>query len=114
MALSAGIRPSEFWRQTPKETFDIVKVCFKKEAEKSKEEWKRFRWLATQLLNISGKSLRQDIKEDDLFKFKDEIKIVDPRVRKEQAMKGAQFHMKRFPGLIKKGKDGKPKIYGDN
>jgi len=39
---------------------------------------------------------------------------VDPEVRKEQAMKGAVFHMKRFPGLIKKGKDGKPKIYGDN
>jgi len=70
--------------------------------------------LATQLLNIAGKSLRKDIKEDDLFKFRDEIIIVDPVVRKEQAMKAAQFHMKRFPGLIKKDKDGKPKIYGDN
>jgi len=65
-------------------------------------------------MNIAGKYLTKDITEEDLFKFKDEIKIVDPEVRKEQAMKGAVFHMKRFPGLIKKGKDGKPKIYGDN
>jgi len=66
------------------------------------------------ILNISGKSLKKDIVEDDLFKFKDEIIVVDPEVRKEQAMKGAEFHMKRFPELIKKGKDGKAKIYGDN
>lgn len=70
--------------------------------------------MATHILNISGKSLRKDIKEEDLFKFKDEIKMVDPKVRKEQAMRAAEFHMKRFPGLIKKGRDGKPKIYGDN
>ena len=65
-------------------------------------------------MNIAGKSLRKDITEDDLFKFRDEIIIVDPIERKKQAMKAAQFHMKRFPELIKKDKDGKPKIYGDN
>ena len=65
-------------------------------------------------MNITGKHLTTEITEEDLFKFKDEIIIVDPEVRKEQAMKAAQFHMKRFPGLIKKDKDGKPKIYGDN
>jgi len=64
------------------------------------------------ILNISGKYLKADIKEDDLFKFIDEIEIVDPEERRSQALAGAEYHMKMFPGLIKKGKDGKPKIYG--
>jgi len=76
----------EFWRQTPRETFDIVDVYIEKEAERKKEEWKRFRWLATRILNISGKVLKADIKEDDLFKFADEIEIVDPEKRKKEAM----------------------------
>jgi len=65
------------------------------------------------ILNISGR-LKKEIREEDLFRFKEEIIMVDPEVRKEQAMRAAEFHMKRFPGLIKKGEDGKPKIYGDN
>lgn len=113
MALSAGIRPSEFWQQTPRETFDIVKVYFKKEAERDKEDWKRIRWAVMHILNISGR-LKKEIKEEDLFKFKDEIKIVDSKERKRQAMAGGEFHMRKFPGLIKRSKDGKPKIYGDN
>ena len=42
--------------------------------EKEKEEWKRTRWLATVLVNVSGKSVKKSVKETDLLRFPDERK----------------------------------------
>tara|TARA_R110000822_G_scaffold81308_6_gene193232 strand:+ start:198 stop:395 length:198 start_codon:yes stop_codon:yes gene_type:complete len=42
--------------------------------EREKEEWKRTRWLATILVNISGKSVKQKVKETDLMRFAEEKK----------------------------------------
>lgn len=42
--------------------------------DREKEEWKRYRWLATILVNISGKSVKHRIKETDLMKFTEEKK----------------------------------------
>jgi hypothetical protein len=42
--------------------------------EREKEEWKRTRWLATVLVNVSGKSVKSKIQETDLIRFPDEIK----------------------------------------
>jgi hypothetical protein len=43
--------------------------------EAEKDEWKRTRWLAAVLVNISGKSIKKVVKETDLLKFEDEQKV---------------------------------------
>jgi len=102
------------------ETFDIAKTYFKREGERDKEDWKRTRWLAYWIVNMMGKYAKKEIKETELgIKFDDEIKSdeaekISPEERRRQAIEGALFHMKHFPKLIKKGKDGGPKIYGEN
>ncbi|MFZ9191076.1 MAG: hypothetical protein ACO204_08210 [Schleiferiaceae bacterium] len=42
--------------------------------EAEKENWKRTRWLAAVLVNISGKSTKKVVSETDLLKFEDEKK----------------------------------------
>ena len=42
--------------------------------DKEKEEWKRTRWLAAVLVNISGKSVKKVVKDTDLMRFPDEVK----------------------------------------
>jgi len=65
-------------------------------------------------MNISGKYLKKDIKEDDLFRFTDEIFKVDPEERRRQALETAEYFAKMAPGICKRGKDGKALIYGEN
>lgn len=65
-------------------------------------------------MNISGKYLKKDIKEDDLFRFTDEIIKVDPEERRRQALESAEYFAKMAPGICKRGKDGKALIYGEN
>jgi hypothetical protein len=43
--------------------------------EAEKEDWKRTRWLAAVLVNISGKSTKKVVSETDLLKFEDEQKV---------------------------------------
>jgi hypothetical protein len=43
--------------------------------EAEKDDWKRTRWLAAVLVNISGKSTKKVVKETDLLKFEDEQKV---------------------------------------
>jgi hypothetical protein len=43
--------------------------------EAEKDDWKRTRWLAAVLVNISGKSIKKVVKETDLLKFEDEQKV---------------------------------------
>lgn len=67
-----------------------------------------------------GKYTKKEIKETELgIKFddeikKDEIEEIEPEKMRERAIEVAELHMKRFPGLIKREKDGSPKIYGEN
>ena len=42
--------------------------------DKEKEEWKRARWLATVLVNVSGKTVKRAIKETDLMRFPEETR----------------------------------------
>lgn len=42
--------------------------------EREKDAWKRQRWLAAVLVNISGKSVKKVVTETDLLKFDDEKK----------------------------------------
>jgi hypothetical protein len=43
--------------------------------EAEKDDWKRTRWLAAVLVNISGKSTKKVVTETDLLKFEDEQKV---------------------------------------
>ena len=67
-----------------------------------------------QLVNISGKYAKRTIKEVDLFRFADEIIKIDPEERRRQALETAEFHAKMAPKTLKRGKDGKALIYGEN
>lgn len=42
--------------------------------EREREEWKRTRWLATILVNVSGKTVKRNVTEKDLLRFPDETK----------------------------------------
>jgi len=42
--------------------------------EREQEEWKRTRWLATILVNISGKSVKRAVTEKELLRFANETK----------------------------------------
>ena len=42
--------------------------------EKEKDNWKRQRWLAAVLVNVSGKTVKKVVTETDLLKFEDEKK----------------------------------------
>lgn len=54
-----------------KEEYEAV---IKHGLDKEKEEWKRTRWLAAVLVNISGKSVKKVVKDTDLMRFPDEVK----------------------------------------
>ena len=66
------------------------------------------------IMNISGKATRQPMKEIDLFRFPGEAVKIDPEKRKRQALETAEFHAKMAPRKVKRGKDGKALIYGEN
>ena len=40
--------------------------------EQETEQWKRTRWLATLMVNMSGKSAKRDVKPTELMRFDDE------------------------------------------
>jgi len=51
-----------------------IEAVIKHGLEDVKEDWKRFRWLATILVNVSGKSVKRNIQDTDLLRFEDEKK----------------------------------------
>lgn len=65
-----GIAPSEAKGLTLKE----LEAILKHGVEHQKNEWRRFRWLATVLVNVSGKSIKKPMLETDLLTFDDEKK----------------------------------------
>jgi hypothetical protein len=65
-----GIAPSEAKTLTLLQ----LEAVFRHALEREKDEWRRQRWLATVLVNISGKSVKKAISETDLLAFEDEKK----------------------------------------
>ena len=65
-----GIAPSEA------KTLTLVQLeaVFRHGLEREKDEWRRQRWLATVLVNMSGKSVKKAISETDLLAFDEEKK----------------------------------------
>jgi len=65
-----GINPGE----AKKLTRDELEAVVKHGTERLKDDWKRTRWLAAVLVNVSGKTVRKQIRETDLLRFHDETK----------------------------------------
>ena len=65
-----GIAPSEAKTLTK----DQLEAVIKHGVDKEKDEWRRSRWLAAVIVNISGKSTKKVVTETDLLKFEDENK----------------------------------------
>jgi len=65
-----GIAPSEAKTLTK----DQLEAVVKHGVEREKDEWRRSRWLAAVIVNISGKSTKKVVTEMDLLKFEDEKK----------------------------------------
>ena len=65
-----GLAPSEAKTLTK----DQLEAVMKYGVEREKDAWKRQRWLAAVLVNISGKSVKKVVTETDLLKFDDEKK----------------------------------------
>lgn len=55
-------------------TLAQLEAVFRHGLEKEKDEWRRQRWLAAVLVNISGKSVKKVVTETDLLKFDEEKK----------------------------------------
>jgi hypothetical protein len=56
-------------------THQQLEAVMRHAVEAEKDEWKRTRWLAAVLVNISGKSTKKVVSETDLLKFEDEQKV---------------------------------------
>lgn len=65
-----GLAPSE----AKTLTLAQLEAVFRHGLEKEKDEWRRQRWLAAVLVNISGKSVKKVVTETDLLKFDEEKK----------------------------------------
>ena len=64
-----------------------------------KEFWLGIRQLGTWFINISGKSVKRDIRPEQLFKFADEEKEIDATKRQKQALKTWAKHKRKFPEI---------------
>lgn len=113
--MSLGIRPNEFWKLKPIELFDISKAYAKREQEKEKLEWKRLAWLATEIINISGKSVKHPIRPSQLIKFKDEERRsrISIKKRRKQAMETLRLHKSKFWTKIKGRSLDEIELYGE-
>ena len=65
-----GLAPSE----AKTLTLPQLEAVIKHGVEAQKDEWRRTRWLAAVLVNVSGKSVKKVVTETDLLKFEDEKK----------------------------------------
>ena len=65
-----GLAPSE----AKTLTLPQIEAIIKHGVEREKDEWRRFRWLAAVLVNVSGKTVKKVVTETDLLRFEDEKK----------------------------------------
>jgi hypothetical protein len=65
-----GLAPSEAKTLTKNQLEAVMRHAL----EKEKDSWKRQRWLAAVLVNVSGKTVKKVVTETDLLKFEDEKK----------------------------------------
>ena len=66
-----GLAPSEAKTLTKNQLEAVIKHG----VEREKDEWRRSRWLAAVIVNISGKTMKNTLVETDLMQFEDEQKV---------------------------------------
>ena len=110
-----GIRPHEFWQQTPRETHRTITALLEIEKERRKEWWKIARWVTANLINISGKYVERTVKETDLLWFPEETvtEEVDHERRMAQAMENLRYLKSKFWTAIPGSSLDDIKIFGE-
>lgn len=83
----------------------IADVHNERDNARERAEWDRTAWLAAQIINISGRSVKRNVKAKDLISFPDEpraeVTPMDIEGLKRQALEIAKFHKSKFWTLIK-------------
>ena len=75
--------PWEFWPLTPYE----ISVLIAGAAHRDTREWERAAWMTAHFLNISGKSVRNDVTADELLGRKSEVKVIDPGAKEGELLR---------------------------
>lgn len=85
------------------------------ERRREKAELWRMRWLATQVINISGRMVKFELRPEQIFKFEDEIEMLTEEERDKRGKEILKALKKKFWTKINPGKnlDG-IKFYGEN
>lgn len=97
----------------PVELSDMVRAYSDRENRKEKENWRRIRWLGTQIINISGKEVKHPIRPEQLIQFKDEIIILSPEERERRSIEILKHFKSKFWTLLKLDENGNVKIFGE-
>ncbi len=83
----------------------IADVHNERENARERAEWDRTAWLAAQIINISGRSVKRNVKAKDLISFPDEpraeVTPVNIEERRKQALEIVKLHKRKFWTLIK-------------
>jgi hypothetical protein len=96
------LRPWEFLAVTPGELWIMADAVGDREQTREKEMWRRFAFLAAEVVNISGKSVRRPVRAKDLVRFDEDDKAKrgstpeEIEARKRQAMETARMHKSKF------------------
>jgi len=72
------------------------------------------RWLATQIINISGRMTKYEIEPEQLFKFEEEIEILTPEEIDKRGTEILKALKKKFWRKIKGRTLDDVKFYGEN
>lgn len=75
--------PDQFWALTPFEAACLVNGG----NHRHNDEWERAAFLAAQIINISGKSLREPITPDQLLGRKRPVQVIDPGAKEAELMR---------------------------
>lgn len=76
----------------------MVEVMGERERGREREAWRRTAFLAAEIINISGKTVKGHVKPDQLVKFEDEKPPapVDIEKRKREAAETLKRHKAKF------------------
>ena len=75
-----ALLPRDFWPLTPFEALALIEGG----ASREEREWERVAFLAANLMNIEGKSLKRPVTADQLLGRKREVKVIDPEAKFEE------------------------------
>lgn len=94
----------------------MVDCFYEQEKNREREAWRRTAFLASQIINISGKMVKRAIKPEQLVRFAEEGKRAEEDLDKlkQEALAGLKFHKSKFWGAVGGTSLDKVKIYGEN